>query len=187
MDSTTLVSKCLKRDRKAQRELFDRYKGMVMGICRRYARHTADADDLFQEVFIKIFVQLKTLKNPEALGGWIKTIAVRTSLTYYQKQKTKNHENWKEIEELKEVSSERDKEIISDLDLEILLACLQHLPDSHRMVFNLFVIEGYRHQEIAELLSISEASSRVYLTQARKTLQKHVSRLYHKGTETYES
>ncbi len=186
MDNKTLIKRCIKQDRKAQKLLFDQYKGMIMGVCLRYAKHRMEAEDIFQEVWIKVFGSLDTLRESSALGGWIKSIAVRTAINFYKQQLKYTY---KEIDshDQGEWIHTQDQEIVQNIDREILLNFLQELPDSQRLVFNLAALEGYPHKEIALQLDITEASSRVYLAKARKLLQQKIQLLFHRSKENYET
>lgn len=146
---------------------------MVMGICLRYAQREDLAQDIFQDVFVKVFTQLDRLENEAALPGWIKSITIREAINAYQHQIRRSHETLDEIPESHQ-RIDLDLSILEGLDQEKLLALIQSLGNSHRMVFNLFCIEGYNHKEIGERLQISESSSRVYLSQAKKTLQEKI-------------
>ncbi len=183
MDIRRLIKRCLQQDRKAQKLLFDQYKGKLMGICLRYAKHQADAEDIFQEAFSKIFSQLVQLKDPQAFEAWAKSIVVRTALSAYQKQVKRQPLPLSAVPPSAEPLDRHDRIMISQVDHSRLLASLQTLPASQRMVFNLYVIEGYSHREIGSLLAITEASSRVYLTKARKQLQRQVEWLYKRSNK----
>ncbi|MEM9329115.1 MAG: sigma-70 family RNA polymerase sigma factor [Bacteroidota bacterium] len=173
MTAKTLISKCLKGDRKAQQKLFDRYKGLVMGICLRYAGNSDLAQDMLQEAFLKVYTQLHQLENEKALPGWIRSLTIRVALNYYKQQMQKEHEPMEHVM-VNAQNYEVDVTILSELEHERLLTLIQELKDSHRMVFNLFCIEGYTHKEISQKLGITEASSRVYLTKAKKVLQEKI-------------
>jgi len=171
--SKKLIYKCLQGNKKAQQELFDQYKGLVMGICLRYARNSDLAQDILQEAFIKVFTQLHQVKNEKALPGWIRSLTIRVALNYYKSQIQKQHEPIEDVM-VNHEACEAGVAILSELEHDRLLALIQELKDSYRMVFNLFCIEGYTHKEISEKLGITEASSRVYLTKAKKTLQEKI-------------
>jgi len=187
MDTPTLIKLCIKQDRRAQKMLFDQYKGMIMGVCLRYAKDHSEAEDIFQEVFIKVFANLSKLKDPEALGGWAKSTAVRTAINHYKKSLKHRYQPIEDNNHSKEMVVQDDQEIIGNIDREILLKYLHELPDNQRLVFNLAALEGYQHKETAQMLGITEASSRVYLAQARRKLQKSVLVLFNRSKENYET
>ena len=161
--------------------LFEQYKRRVMAICLRYSRNYTEAEDMLQEAFVKVFSQLDRLQNPQALTSWISSIAVRTAINYYRK----NIKNLPQaVEEIGEYTQDT-VEIKDNMDYEKMLSYLHALPDQQRIVFNLFALEGYRHKEIATMLGIQEASSRVYLNQARKRLQKMLHSFYQPPIRKY--
>jgi len=165
-----LVAQCRKGDQKAQRLLFERFKGMVMGICLRYAGEEELAKDMLQETFIKVFTQLNDLNTQDALAGWIKTIAIRVAINYYKYHLNREHDR---LDRITETQQQNDDHLVvlSGLAKEQLLIMIQELDDHYRLVFNLYCIEGYSHKEIAEQLTITERTSRVYLNRARKLIR----------------
>ncbi len=187
MNNKNLIQKCLQEDRSAQKLLFEMYKTKVMSICLRYARMKADAEDILQEAFVQIFRKLSQLSKPEALGSWISQISIRTAINYYRKN-TKYRETFDfqlSIEDQYHLSSKEDKLIVGTLEHEQLLKMIQALPFGPRMVFNMFVIEGYSHKEIALELGTTELSSRVQLNKARKILKKRIQSQEYKSDTDY--
>jgi RNA polymerase sigma factor (sigma-70 family) len=170
-DLTQLVHQCKKRDPRAQRELYDRYKTRLMGVCRRYAASREEAQDILQEVFIKIFTKISQLDSSERLEGWMIRIAVNTSVNYYHRSRRNM------FDDIDGVSVESgDYEImLSKISDEFLIQLINSLPDGCRLVFNLFVVEGYSHAEIAGLLSVSESTSRSQLVYAKKILKEKLN------------
>ncbi|MEM6765062.1 MAG: sigma-70 family RNA polymerase sigma factor [Bacteroidota bacterium] len=187
MDFPHLIKRSLKKDQKAQKALFEGTKEMIMGICLRYSRREEDAKDIFQEAFIKIFLELHKLKSPKAFISWAQSITVRVALNFYQKKSQRVHQPLDDISLTEHEGFISDNHIEAYLDTEILLGYLQQLPDNQRMVFNLFAIEGYSHKEIAQLLGIEASSSRVYLAKARKSLQKKIISFHQSIKKTHET
>jgi RNA polymerase sigma factor (sigma-70 family) len=176
-----LFNRCLQLEPKAQRLFYDHYKGRLMGLCRRYVRHSAEADDIFQEAFIKIFRQLSTLKNIDLLNSWIKRIVINTALNHIEANlKFKNTENTEGVE----IVDTHDWEILSQMTTETLLAFIQKLPDGYRLVFNLYVIDGFKHSEIADMLKITEGTSKSQLSHAKNYLKNQFTQ---SGILKYES
>lgn len=162
-----LVKRVLVKDVEAQREFFARYAGKMMTVCRRYARHRLEAEDILQDAFIKVFANLKQFKFEGSLEGWIKRIVVTTAIKCVSKKSFTN--------ELYDVDIKKEEHVdplaISHLHEEQLLSFISELPNGYKIVFNMFAIEGYSHKEIATSLNIKEATSRSQLTKARKMLQ----------------
>ncbi len=172
-----LVRRCRKGDRRAQQLLFDQFKGMLMGVCLRYAKDRADADDIFQEAFSRVFHQLDQIRDGERLAGWIRQVAVRCAINHYRQRQ---RDAWLHVEDVSEHLFGMGEELpLAQLQQEELLQMVQALPDSQRMVFNLVAIEGYSHKEAADMADITESSSRVLLHRARQCLQQQAIALGH--------
>lgn len=166
-------------NRQAQNELYDEYSSFVMGICCRYMTNHAEAADVFQEAFIKIFQNIHQVNDSKALGGWIRRIAVNTSL-----DQLKGARYTEGIEkEGHELSDQFYSDLLDKMSVESILALIEKLPDGYRLIFNLHIVDGYSHKEIAEKLKISESTSRSQLTHARKVLKKQLNDL---GITKYE-
>lgn len=172
-DQRKLISHCILRKRKAQDALFENYKRMVMGVCIRYAKNDDDVDDIFQESFIKVFQNLKKLREIEALGSWIRKTTVRTAINFNVKYRSKIEEP---IEHELYMEDNNHAKILNRLSNEELIKCINSMPDGYREVFNMYVVDGFKHREIADLLMISENTSKSQLRCAkihlRETLKK---------------
>jgi len=163
-----LIDNCLQGDRNAQRQLYELYSGKMMGICLRYCRDRETAKDLLHDGFVKIYTHLDNFEGKGSFEGWIRRIMVNTALEYLRK---KNDEGFsQDIEEAFTLTSD-DHGALEKMQADELLKVIQKLPDAYRTTFNLFVIEGFSHREIAESMNITESSSRVYLTRAKQILQ----------------
>lgn len=166
-----LFAQCKKGDAKSQRILYDLFKAKLMGLCRRYSRSRAEAQDILQEAFIKIFNNLHQLQSSEKLESWMKSIVVHTAINQYHRTKkyelmfpptSDNHEDVESGQSLKQMQMHSD---------EFLVSLVNDLPDGCRMVFNLYAIEGYSHAEIAEKLQVTEGTSRSQLHHAKYLLR----------------
>ncbi len=165
-----LINSCRILDRPAQNLFFEQFKGYVMTVCRQYTSSDEEAKDLFQETFVKVFANLDTLKNPSSVKSWMRAIAVRLCLNYYKKNR--KFEFAVDLEETNDkVSEDSADAIIGEMSAEEILEMIRLLPKSHQLVFNLFVIEGYSHKEIADKLDIAPSSSRVFLNAAKNKLK----------------
>lgn len=145
----------------------------MMAVCLRYAPDEATAEDMLQEGFIRVFEHLPSFRHEGSLEGWIRRIVVTTALK--QLRKAKPTQELTVQEDFKESSDVPDA--ITQLSEQEIIRLIGELPQGYRMVFNLFVLEGYRHHEIAELLAIEESTSRSQLVKARKWLQEKILRL----------
>lgn len=174
MNEKELIKGCIRENREAQQLLFQKYAGKMLLVCMRYARHHAEAEDILQDGFIKVFDNISRFRMEGSFEGWIRRIMVNTALKNYRKSSFKKEQIG--IATYQEDSSE--PEIYSQLSEEELLKIINELPDGYRIVFNLYVIEGYSHREIGELLNIQESTSRSQLVKARKLLQKKILRIF---------
>ena len=163
-----LIERCLSQDPKAQETLYRRFAPKMYGVCLRYARNTLEAEDILQEGFIKVFTYLKDYRFEGTLDGWVHRTIVNTAINYYRQQ----IREWSEINiDRADISKASKENIIDTLSLMDLLDIIQELPEGFRLVFNLYVIEGYNHQEIGQMLNISESTSKSQLSRARAALQ----------------
>ncbi len=172
MSDSELVSECLKGKSSAQRALFQAHSGKMFAICLRYMGNSMEAEDVLQESFIKVFEKLNQWKGDGPLGGWIRTIVVNTSLT-----RIKNNKKFqldKNIDEAVTVfdNGEDQLEALQAADLMKLIA---QMPDGYKTVFNLFVVEGYGHKEIGDLLGVSESTSKTQFLKAKNWLVKRIN------------
>lgn len=174
-DQSYLIERCLSGDARAQQHLYEKHKGKIMGLLRRYTSSRQEAQDIFQESFVIIFNKLSAMAHHTNLESWMKTIAVRTAINYYHKNK--NQPSLFHEEEGEQWSDGSFEKTIEDIDLEQLLTLINTLPDGYRIVFNLYVVEGYSHAEISELLAISEGTSKSQLSRAKDMIKKHLMQL----------
>ncbi|HRH12137.1 MAG TPA: sigma-70 family RNA polymerase sigma factor [Bacteroidia bacterium] len=163
-----IIIACKKNDSRAQEILFNRYAKTLLGICCRYVKDRDDAEDILQETFIKIFHNISSLKQIESAEGWMKRIAVNSSIAFLKEKQKIKFESADKLYIAEENTEE--EEIDKDIKTEQILACLNLLPDGYRAVFNLYLVDGLSHKEIAEKLGIQEASSRSQYFKARKLL-----------------
>jgi RNA polymerase sigma factor (sigma-70 family) len=163
-----LISECLKGDRAAQKRLYELYSGKMMAVCLRYCRDRETAKDLLHDGFLKVYTHIDSFKGAGSFEGWIRRIMVNTSLEYLRRQNDEGYHI--DVEEAYSLTDD-DIGALERMQAEELIRIIQRLPDTYRTTFNLFVVEGYSHKEIAEVMNITESSSRVYLTRARQMLQ----------------
>jgi RNA polymerase sigma factor (sigma-70 family) len=171
IDPELLLKGCQKGDRKAQKQLFDYYSSKMYSICYRYLKDAMTAEDAMITGFTKVFEKIGQFKEEGSFEGWIRRIMVNESLTIIRKQRYMFVET-----DLEEAHPQLDFESIDhQLNAEDLLAMIAELPHGYRVVFNLYAIDGYTHQEIATQLGISENTSKSQLSRARVHLQKKLS------------
>lgn len=174
MNNEDIISGCLKFDPIARKILYDKYSSQMYSVCLRYASSKDQANDIFQEAFYLVYKNLKQIRNTDALSGWVKRIFVNTSL-----ETLKKNAKYIGVVNLDEVNdaSQNWNDAIQKINTEEIGKLIRKLPKGCRMVFNLYVIEGYSHKEISEQLSISVGTSKSQLHDARKTLKKAVINL----------
>lgn len=150
--------------------LFEQYAGIMMTICLRYSCDHNEAEDILQEGFIRVFKYIDQYKSAGSFEGWIKRVMVNAALRNLQKKVIHFSAINEELEDLQLV----DADILSNLREREILKLISKLPTGYRVVFNLYVLEGYSHDEIAHLLKINAGTSRSQLAKARKTLQEQI-------------
>jgi len=169
-----IIAGCKQGKRFAQNELYNRYCGAMLGIAMRYSTNKNEAEDALQDAFVKIYKNIVKFEGRRdgSLTVWIKTIVVNTTLSLHKKNKKHNYtENVDDYHLKIERQEENRDEEVKSLQEKVLLA-LEQLPLGYKTVFNLYVMEGYKHKEIAEILSISENTSKSQLSKARKHIKK---------------
>lgn len=167
-----LIDRCRARDARAQESLYRLCYPVFMKICLRYASGYDDAANILQESFIKIFMKLHSYQESGDVVGWMKRIVVNSAIDHVRKEKTRSTVSMAKAIDVKEEEVAEENFVI---DENQLLALIRELPETQSLVFNLFVMENYSHQEIAERLDMTVASSKWYLFDARKILQKRIS------------
>ena len=154
--------------------LYKRFSAAMYGICLQYASSEEDAQDIMQEGFVKVFRKLDQVKDPAAFPGWIRRVMINTALEKYRSQV-----HLQRIDDVKEeADQEMDDGIFENLTCQELIALIQTLTPRYRMVFNLYAIEGFNHQEIGKELGISVGTSKSNLSRARAILQEKIKKIY---------
>lgn len=166
-----IIEGCKNGQPPALEAFYERFYGYAMTVCMAYSNDPEDAKEILNDGFMKVFKNLKNLKSMEALLPWLRQIMVNTALDYFRR-----NQNRKTTERLdNHVIDEpylNDEGVLAKMSAEEILSLLQALPPAPRMVFGLYVLEGYSHQEIAQQLGIGESTSRAYLSEANKQLRR---------------
>jgi RNA polymerase sigma factor (sigma-70 family) len=163
-----LINGCIKNDRRSQKDLYKLYYGYAMRICLRYAKNKDEAVEMVNDGFMKVFTYLHRYDKDRSFNAWISTIMINTSIDNYRIRIKQL-----QMEELNDKHEMEDSgNILSHLNYEDLIKLVQKLSYAYRTVFNLFAIDGYSHEEIAEKLSISVGTSKSNLFKARENLKK---------------
>ena len=175
LNEQEIVRRCLKHDPKAQKMLFESFAPVLLGVCIRYTVSRPEAEDILQEGFVKVFKYLKDFRGQSSLMAWMRRIMINTAITYYHRNlKHQYHEN---IDVLAEKNTGGVE--ISEIEFtgEEMMTVINDLPKGYTMVFNLYAIEGYKHREIAELMSIDVNTSKSQYSRARKLIQNKLEEL----------
>lgn len=170
---TDLIQGCLQNNRRYQKELYDRFSGKMYAVCMRYMGNADDAQDVLQDGFIKVYKNLERFRHEGSFEGWMRRIFVNTAIE--QLRKNRPNQSLSETEERIEMPAVGAVDRLNEKDL---LQLIGELSPGYRSVFNLYVIEGMGHKEIAELLHISEGTSKSQLARARMILQHKVNKLH---------
>jgi RNA polymerase sigma-70 factor (ECF subfamily) len=163
-----LIENCKKNDAKAQSQIYKLFASKLFTLCLKYSKNYAEAEDNLQDAFVTIFNKISQFKGKGSLEGWMKRIAINTALQRYRKDGVFDIINEHQIED---VSVEIDEDSVS---IDFLLKIIQELPDRYRLVFNLYALDDYSHNEIAEMLQISTGTSKSNLSRARMILKEKI-------------
>lgn len=182
ISESDLIAGCLEGNRRMQEELYRRFSPRMYAVCLRYAGNAEEAEDILQEGFIKVFKKLDSFRGDGSFEGWIRRIFVNTAIEHFRRKRylmpvTEKEENTIEGKYVSVLDNLAEKDIIS---------LVQELSPGYRTVFNMYVVEGYTHREIADMLGISEGTSKSQLSRAKVILQDMV-RTYidqQRGTKT---
>ncbi|MBK8723460.1 MAG: sigma-70 family RNA polymerase sigma factor [Saprospiraceae bacterium] len=168
MVTSELIEKCKQFDRKAQKELYENYSKQMLGVCRRYVVRVDEAEDVMIEGFYKVFSQLHQFSGVGNFEGWMRKIMVNESLMHLRKEHALKYAN--ELTHNHQQAENYD--VVAEINSHEILELLDSLSTGYRTVFNLYIIEGYKHQEIAEMLGISENTSKTQLMMAKEKMKK---------------
>jgi RNA polymerase sigma-70 factor (ECF subfamily) len=168
-----LIELCAKGNGTAQRLLYERFYKKMYVVALRYSKTTFEAEDILQESFVKIFGAIENFKKDSTLDYWIKRIVINTALKQNRRILDKMH-----MDDVDDMVEEPASEVFADqsYDFKELLAIIQQLSPGYQAVFNLYAIEGYKHHEIAEMLGISEGTSKSQYARAKALIQKMLAK-----------
>lgn len=170
-----IIEGCKRNDRKSQDLLYQKYSAMLFGVSLRYTNCRDDAEDVLQEGFVKIFKNISMYSMDKSFEGWIRRIVINTAITHYRKNL--KHAYQEDVTGTAGEKAESAHYHESEFTKEELLNAINALPHGYRTVFNMYVIEGYKHKEIAEILEIDINTSKSQLSRAKKHLQRELLEL----------
>ncbi len=173
-----LINGCINEDPKAQELLYKHFYGYAMSVCLAYSSGRFEATEILNEGFLKVFSKIHTYRKGNSFQAWLRRTMVNTAIDYFRMNK--KHRQNVEINEA--ITEETNINVIDELTAREILDLLQQLPETYRLTFNLYEIEGYSHEEISKMLEIPEGTSRSNLTRAKQKLRllikKHHQSLY---------
>lgn len=170
-----LVKECLKNNRVSQKQLYNQFAEVMLGVCYRYTKSLADAEDVLQEGFVRVFKNLHQYRFDGELGAWIRRVMVTTALNYLKRNA--KYQNDLAFEKL-DMHPVTDDNPEIKLDTKELASLIQQLPAGYQAIFNLHAVEGYTHVEIGELLGITDGTSRSQYARARALMITWVKKYY---------
>jgi len=172
INESDLIQGCMEGNRRMQEELYKRFSPRMYAVCLRYAGNAEEAEDILQEGFIKVFKKLNSFRSEGSFEGWVRRVFVNTAIEHFRKKRylqpvTEKEENTIEGKYFS---------VLDELAEKDILALVQELSPGYRTVFNMYVVEGYTHKEIADMLGISEGTSKSQLSRAKVILQDMVKK-----------
>jgi RNA polymerase sigma factor (sigma-70 family) len=167
-----LIKKAAKNHRDAQHMLYEMHAPKMLSVCRYYIKDVHQAEEVMLNGFFKVFTQLKSFKSEGSFEGWIRRIMIRESISFLRKKKRLEFS----ADDM-EVYEKPVNDTNVEFDVDDIQQLIDKLPEGYRMVFNMYAIEGYKHSEIAKMLSIGESTSKSQLFKARKLLQQQIKQL----------
>lgn len=170
MEESLLIQLCLKQDLTAQEFLYKKYSPRFLALILRYISRRDDAEDVLVESIFKIFTKLHTFKKEGSFEGWMKRLVVNDCLMFLRKNKMITVD----IDTINEVNSDLDNPLFMEKDIETLKRVISSLPSGYKIIFNLYVVEGYKHKEIAQLLGISVNTSKSQLIHAKRSIRRQL-------------
>jgi RNA polymerase sigma-70 factor (ECF subfamily) len=175
LDEKEIIEGCCRNDRKAQKNLYERYASILLGVCIRYSGRRDEAEDILQDGLIKIYFNIKDFAGKGSFINWMKKIMVNTAITHYHRNL--KHQYHQDIEDIRETDIEGTSLGTSDFTREELAGVIRDLPHGYRMVFNLYAVEGYKHKEIADMLEIDVNTSKSQYSRAKSLIRKKLGTL----------
>ncbi|MEZ4962398.1 MAG: sigma-70 family RNA polymerase sigma factor [Saprospiraceae bacterium] len=172
MTEKDLIAACQRRERKAQKLLYERFAPLMLGVCRRYVKDPMEAEDVLVEGFFKVLTKIDMYSGEGSFEGWIRRIMINESLMHLRKNNPFQH-----TEEINpNLDYQEDPTVVDEMAAEEILALLDEMPPGYRTVFNLYVVEGYKHREIADELGISINTSKSQLILAKQRMEELVKK-----------
>jgi RNA polymerase sigma-70 factor (ECF subfamily) len=177
-----IIDGCIANDRNSQKTLYNLFAGKMLAVCMRYAKDKSEAEDMLQEGFVKIFLNIHKFKNEGSFEGWVRRIMVYTAINHYKQRIRK----FQETLDMDNNDSAFDEGIIEKISAKEIVALVQQMPEGYRMVFNLYAIEGYTHKEIADIMGIAIGTSKSQYARAKSYMQQVIKQHYQILNEPFQ-
>jgi RNA polymerase sigma-70 factor (ECF subfamily) len=175
MSEQQIIEGCARHERKAQKVLYEKYSRLLMGVCLRYAGNKAEAEDILQDSFLKIFFRIGDFSGTGSFVGWLRKVVVNTAITHYHLNlKYRYHVDIDEYVSAESGGAGFDEDFYTSDELFMVL---NELPGGYRMIFNLYAVEGYKHKEIAEMLGIDTNTSKSQYSRAKGVIRDKLEKL----------
>lgn len=177
-----IIKGCINGDRASQKALYEHFAGKMLGVCMRYAKDRAEAEDMLQEGFMKVFQGISKFKFEGSFEGWVRRIMVYNAINHFKHRSR----TFQEDLDRDDYDAVYHDDILEKISAKEIIALIQQLPEGYRLVFNLFALEGYSHQEIADKLNIAVGTSKSQYSRARQFLQGLLAKHYQILNEPFE-
>lgn len=169
-----IIEGCVKGDSKCQQIIYQKFYGKMLGACMRYSKDREEAKDILQDGFLKVFLNIKLYTGSGSFEGWVRKVIINTALDYIRKSKQLiQYANSDYVEEnAEEIKEEVENIEYGDISTNEIMEAVQQLPTAYRTVFNMYVVDGFSHQEIADQLGVNIGTSKSNLSKAKVQLKK---------------
>lgn len=181
-DENDIIKGCIEGKRLYQKQLYDHFASKMLGVCMRYAKDRAEAEDMLQEGFIKVFTNISRFKFEGSFEGWVRRIMVFTAINYFKHRSRKFQEDL----DVDGYDSVYQDDIVTKIAAKEIVALVQQMPEGYRMIFNLYAVEGYTHKEIGEMLGVAEGTSKSQYARARQYMQAALAKHYQILNEPFQ-
>ncbi|MCU0443053.1 MAG: RNA polymerase sigma factor [Bacteroidia bacterium] len=177
-----IIQGCVEGKRLSQKCLYEHFAAKMLGVCIRYAKDRAEAEDMLQEGFIKVFQNITKFKHEGSFEGWVRRIMIFTAINWFKHRSRKFQEDL----DAEGYDAPYDDNVVEKIAAKEIIALVQQMPEGYRMIFNLYAIEGYNHREIASLLGIAEGTSKSQYARAKQFMQAVLAKHYQILNEPFQ-
>ena len=182
IDEHDVIQGCIEGKRSRQKQLYEHFAGKMLGVCMRYAKDRAEAEDMLQEGFLKVFQGISKFKGEGSFEGWVRRVMVYNAINHYKHRSRKFQEDL----DKEDIDAVYQDHILEKISAKEILALVQHMPEGYRLIFNLYAIEGYTHKEISEQLGIAVGTSKSQYSRAKQFMQGLLAKHYQILNEPFE-